>query len=119
VKRFLIRWALIALALLVEGVISYQFHPLNAVNTPRDALIVAFSYWPGMLIGYLSIWLQRKATPEEDPDTPAAAAICAVLWFVYAFRALTLLIHARWLSNWTEAPANWIVKFFSLFVERG
>ena len=115
-KKFSIQVLVGALALWVEGLIHYTLHPLNAVNTAGGALIVAFSYWPGMLIGYVSIWLQRKVDPDEPPDTPAAAAICALLWFIYLFRAFTLLIHLPSLSNWTEIPANWLVRFFAMFV---
>jgi hypothetical protein len=114
--RFLAQVSGGALALLVEGAIHYEIHPINAVNTATGALIVAFSFWPGMLVGYLSIWIQRHIAKDEEPDTPAAAALCAAMWFVYLFRALTLAVGLPALSNWTQAPVNWMVRFFELWV---
>jgi len=106
-----------ALAMIIEGLIHYKVHPINEVNTVKDAFIVAFSFWPGMLIGYLVIWIQRHLARDEEPEAPAAAALCAVLWFVYLLRALTLLMGLPVLSNWTQQPVTWIVKFFELFIE--
>lgn len=105
-----------ALALLVEGAIHYEVHPITAVNTVRGALAVAFSFWPGMLVGYVVVWINTHVAGDEHPDAPAAAALCAVLWFVYLFRAATLLIGLPILSDWTQAPVNWLVKFFELFI---
>src|SRR5258708_20078500 len=104
-----------ALALLVEGAIHYEIHPINAIDTAKDALIVAFSFWPGMLVGYLAIWIQKHIAKDEEPDAPAAAALCAAMWFVYLFRALTLAVGLPSLSNWTQTPVNWLVLFFDLW----
>lgn len=105
-----------ALALLVEGAIHYEIHPINAVNTVKDALIVAFSFWPGVIVGYLAVWIQRHLAKDEEPDAPAAAALCALMWFVYLFRALTLAVGLPVLSNWTQSPVTWLVRFFELWV---
>jgi hypothetical protein len=105
-----------ALALLVEGAIHYEIHPINAIDTAKDALIVAFSFWPGMLVGYLSIWIQKHVAKDDAPDAPAAAALCALMWFVYLLRALTLVIGLPSLSNWTQTPVNWLVRFFEFWV---
>lgn len=117
--RFLAQCIGFFLALLVEGLIHYKVYPITEVNTVRGALIVAFSFWPAMLVGYLSVWLQRKIAGEEEPDPPAAAALCAVLWFVYLFRAITLAVGVPALSNWTESPVRWIVKFFEFLIGMG
>lgn len=103
------------LAGIVTGAIHYQVHSITEIDTFGNALAVAFSFWPGMLMGYLGIYIERLGG-EEEPDVPAAAAICAFLWFIYLFRAITLLIGLPALSNWTEGPVNWLVKFFELFV---
>jgi hypothetical protein len=103
------------LAGVVTGAIHYQVHPITEIDTFGHALAVAFSFWPGMLIGYLGIYIERVGG-EEEPDVPAAAAICAFLWFAYLFRAITLLIGLPVLSDWTQGPVNWLVKFFELFV---
>lgn len=100
------------LAFLAERAIHYKIHPFTSVDTVKDALIVAFSFWPGILIAYLSMWIATTLGGEKDVDAPAAGAICSMLWFVYLFRAITLLIHLPGLSNWTEAPAVWIAKSF-------
>jgi hypothetical protein len=100
-----------ALALLVEGAINYKVYPINQIDTVWGALVVAFSFWPGMLIAYASIGIQRWAG-EKEPDVPAAAAICAMLWFIYLFRALTLAIGLPMLSNWTQWPVDVLVNFF-------
>lgn len=105
-----------ALALLVEGAIHYQIHPINTVNTAKDAVIVAFSFWPGMIVGYLAVWIQQNLAKDEEADAPAAAALCALMWFVYLFRALTLVLGLPMLSNWTQSPVNWLVRFFEMFV---
>lgn len=105
-----------ALALLVEGAIHYQIHPISAVGTAKDALIVAFSFWPGMLVGYLAIWIQRLSAKDEEPDAPVASVLCALMWFVYLFRALTLAVSLPSLSNWTQTPVDWLVRFFELWV---
>lgn len=101
------------LAGIVTGAIHYRVHPITEINTFGSAIGVAFSFWPGMLIGYLAIYIERG---EKEPDVPAAAAICAFLWFVYLFRAITLLVGLPILSDWTHAPVNWLVKFFEFFV---
>jgi hypothetical protein len=105
-----------ALALLVEGAIHYEIYPLTSINTARDAVIVAFSFWPGIIVGYLSVWIQKHLAKEEEPDVPVAAALCSVMWFIYLFRALTLAVGLPSLSNWTEAPVHWLVHFFELWV---
>jgi hypothetical protein len=56
------------LALLVEGAIRYEIHPLTAINTTRDAVIVAFSFWLDIIVGYLSVWIQKHLAKEEEPD---------------------------------------------------
>ncbi len=101
-------------ALLVTGAIHYHVHPLTEVNTVLGALAVAFSFWPGMILGYLVLALKRSRG-ENEPEVPAAAGICAMLWFVYLFRALTLLVHLPGLSNWTQAPVEWLVSVFERF----
>jgi hypothetical protein len=107
-----------ALALLVEGIIHYDVHPITEVNTVKDALLVAFSFWPGIIVGYAAIWIETRLARWREPEPPAAAALCAVLWFVYLFRAATLLIGLPVLSDWTQQPVNWLVRFFELFVHR-
>jgi|GEM_PF-5120358 hypothetical protein len=107
------------LALTIEGLIHYHVYPITEVNTVKGALIVAFSFWPGMFIGYLSMWIQANVAGEKDPDPSAAAALCALLWFVYLFRAATLLIGLPVLSNWTQAPVGWIVSLFEFFIRWG
>src|SRR6185437_7697969 len=101
-------------AVIVTKAIHYHVHPLTEINTVLGALAVAFSFWPGMILGYLVLALKRSRG-EKEPDVPAAAGICAMLWFVYLFRALTLLIHLPVLSNWTQAPVGWLVNFFDHF----
>ncbi len=76
---------------------------------------MAFSFWPGMILGYLAMSIDRSGG-ENESTPPAASAICALLWFVYLFRALTLLIGLPILSNWTEVPINLIVRFFEIFI---
>jgi len=105
-----------ALALLVEGAIHYKIHPINEVSTATGAVIVAFSFWPGMIVGYVAVLIQRHLAKDEETDAPAAAALCGVMWFVYLFRALTLVIGLPVLSNWTQAPVNWLVRFFEMWV---
>ena len=107
------------LALTIEGLIHYHVYPITEVNTVKGALIVAFSFWPGMLIGYTSMWIQANVAGEKDPDPSVAAALCALLWFVYLFRAATLLIGLPVLSNWTQAPVGWIVSLFEFFIRWG
>lgn len=119
VKSFLAQVAGFFLALTVEGLIHYKIYPITEVNTVMGALIVAFSFWPGMILGYFSMWLQTAFAGEEDPDPSAAAALCAFLWFVYLFRAATLAIGLPGLSDWTQTPVNWIVKFFEFFINIG
>jgi hypothetical protein len=114
--RFLAQTIGAALVVIVEATIHYKIHPITAVNTPRDAIIVAFSFLPGVFIAYASIWLQQRITSDDEPEVPAAGALCSVMWFVYVFRALTLAIGLPGLSNWTEAPVNWTVRFFELFI---
>ena len=97
------------LAFVLADLIHYEIHPLTSINTVGGALVVAFSYLPGVLIGYLVIWIEQKAG-EDDPDVPVAAVICGLLWFVYLFRALTLLVGLPGLSNWTQAPAELLVR---------
>lgn len=117
--KFFAQFAGIFLALLVEGLIHYKVYPITEVNTVRGALLVAFSFWPGMLLGYLSMWIQRKLADDENPDPSAAAALCALLWFVYLFRAATLALGVPALSNWTQAPVGWIVRFFEFLIGIG
>ena len=104
--------ALLATAFVLQ-LIDYKIHPLSDVNTFWGAIAVAFSFLPGILLGYLALSLQRVATREkaENQDPPTPALICSLLWFVYLFRAATLLIHLPALSNWTQAPVEAIVRF--------
>lgn len=118
-KSFLAQFIGFFLALTIEGLIHYQVYPITEVNTVKGALIVAFSFWPGMLVGYASMWIQANVVGEEDPDPSAAAALCALLWFVYLFRAATLLIGMPVLSNWTQAPVEWIVGLFEFAIRWG
>ncbi len=113
--RFIAQVVAGALAGIVTGAIHYKVHPLTEINTVGSAIAVAFSFWPGMIIGYLAIQIERIGG-EDEPSPPAAAAICALLWFVYLFRATTLLIGLPVLSDWTQAPVEWLVRFFELFV---
>jgi hypothetical protein len=118
-KSFLAQFVGFFLALSVEGLIHYHVYPITEVNTAKGALIVAFSFWPGMLLGYASVWFQANLAGEEDPDPSAAAALCAFLWFVYLFRAATLAIGLPALSNWTQAPVGWIVGIFEWLIRMG
>lgn len=113
--RFYAHVVATAIAILVTGLIHYKVHDLTEIDTFWGAIGVAFSFWPGMILGYLAMAIERIGGKEE-PTPPAAAAICALLWFVYLFRALTLLIGLPVLSNWTAVPVSLIVKFFEIFV---
>ena len=104
-----------ALALLVTGAIHYHLHSLTAINTFGHALVVSFSFWPGMFLGYLAMKVVRFSGLNESPPS-VASAICAFFWFIYLFRAITLLVKMPQLSNWTEGPVFWLVYFFDLFV---
>ena len=117
--KFLIQFVGLFLALSIEGLIHYQVFPITEVNTAMGALMVAFSFWPGMIIGYLSMWVQRTVAGDDNPDPSAAAALCALLWFVYLFRAATLLVGLPGLSNWTQAPVSWIVSLFEWMIRLG
>ena len=118
-KSFFAQFVGFFLALSVEGLIHYQVYPITEVNTVKGALIVAFSFWPGMILGYFSMWIQKTVAGEEDPDPSAVAALCALLWFVYLFRAATLAVGLPVLSNWTQAPVTWIVNFFEFLIRVG
>ena len=119
VKSFLAQLAGFVLALTVEGLIHYQIYPITEVNTAKGALIVAFSFWPGMILGYFSMWIQKTIAGEEYPDPSAASALCALLWFVYLFRAAPLALGLPVLSEWTQTPVNWIVNIFEFFIKIG
>lgn len=112
--KFIIQTAALTVTFFVVRFISYKIHPLSDVNTFWGAIVVAFSFWPGILLGYLALHIQRIARPNENEpqEVPVAAAICSMLWFVYLFRALTLLIHLPVLSNWTQVPVELLVRFF-------
>jgi hypothetical protein len=106
-----ILWQLLAVTVAVAGagLVQYHVQPLTSVNTVGGALLVAVSFIPGMLVGGAAVWFQKRARIEE-PDVPAASAICSLLWFVYLFRAATLLIGLPVLSNWAQKPVEILVK---------
>ena len=114
-KRVLIHIFGGILATILTGVIHYNVHAITEINTFWSAVAVAFSFWPGMLIGYLVIYLKERGG-DDDPAPPVTAVICALFWFVYLFRAATLLIGLPILSNWTQKPVDLLVKFFEFFI---
>jgi len=95
--------------------LHYDIHPITDINTSIGALFVAFSFWPGMIVGYFAMWVWKHWAKDEEPEPPAAAALYAVLWFIYLFRALTLFIGLPVLSNLTQVPVDWLVKIFESF----
>ena len=104
-------WQIAAAVVIVflTDLIHYHVHSLRSVHTFSGALIVAVSFLPGVIIGYLIVWIQRKSG-EEEPDVPVAGVICALLWFVYLFRALTILVGLPALSNWMGGPSDFLIN---------
>jgi hypothetical protein len=109
IVRLLRQLAAALVILLLTGLIHYQVRPLNSVDTAGGAFILALSCFPGIIIGYAIVAIQRRSG-DDDPDVPVAALICALLWFVYLFRGLTLLLGLPGLSNWIEGPVDVLVK---------
>lgn len=109
IVRLLWQMAAALIILLLTDLIHYEIRPLNSVDTVGGALILALSCFPGVVIGHAIIGIQRRLG-DDDPDVPVAALICALLWFVYLFRALTLLIGLPGLSNWMEGGVDALVE---------
>jgi hypothetical protein len=113
-KSFFIQVLAGILACFVTGVIHFKVQPITKINTTANAVAVAFSFWPGLIVGHIAIYFGRLIG-EDELKLSVASEICALLWFVYLFRAATLLLGLPILSNWTQAPVNLLVKFFELF----
>jgi hypothetical protein len=103
------------LATVVTGVIHYKVHPLTEIDTFGNAVAVAFSFWPGLIVAHIAIYIGR-IVGEDELKLSVASEACALLWFVYLFRAGTLLLELPVLSDWTRVPVNIIVRFFDIFV---
>ncbi|MEE9139261.1 MAG: hypothetical protein V3U18_00615 [Alphaproteobacteria bacterium] len=104
----------LVLAGLVTAGIHFHLHPLTRIHTVGDAVASAFSFGPGMIIGYLGLSVERLLG-KDDPTPSAAAAICVVFFGLGLYRAATLLIRRSDLSDWTIIPLRTLVGFLELF----
>ncbi len=114
VKILTIEFLALAMSAFVIAAIHYNLHSLNQVNTIPDAVVAAFSFAPGIVIGYLAIHLQRLLG-KDDPAPTFAFLISFAFFALCLFRAATMFVRMSYLSDWTRVPVNALVDLFDVF----
>lgn len=113
-KVLLTQLATLVLAAFATAGVHFNLHSLIKIYTVGDAMATAFSFMPGMLIGYAGTYVERLAG-KDSPTPSLAAAICLIFFLIGLFRAVTLLFKFSHLSEWTRVPLDGLVAFFNVF----
>jgi hypothetical protein len=74
-KSFFVQVFAGILACFVTGLIHFKVQPFTKINTPVNAVAVAFSFWPGLIVGHIAIYLGRLIG-EDELKLSLASEIC-------------------------------------------
>ncbi len=113
-KVLLTQIATLVLAAFATAGIHYNLHSLIKIYTVGDSMATAFSFLPGMFIGYAGTYVERLGG-KDTPTPSVAAAICLIFFVLGLFRAATLLLKVSDISNWTRVPLEGLVAIFDVF----